>query len=641
MSNLNINKIEVLEGLEAVRKRPSMYIGSTDDDGVHHLLWEIVHNSIDEYLSGCCDLVEVKLLKENKVIVEDNGRGIPFGIQSKTKRSNIETVFTVLHSGGKFNNISYKISGGLHGVGASVVNALSSELIAEVTQNYETKIISFEKGGKLKEPLSKIKPSGKKSGTKISFVPDKNIFRNFNDFNFNQIKTRLEEIAFLNKTLKIKLHDLRDKKPKELLFNFPGGIKSYLIHMTDKKQQILPTNFFVESQEPWYECCFTYTSNSKSRIFSFCNNINTIEGGVHEDAFKRSLLKAVNDYKEKQKTIKKNKKLLERKYTTKDIIDGLLVIFSLRITNPEYKGQTKTKLVNQEIGSLIYHSLSSKIYDFFMENPETGQKALDKINNAFDNRKEIERLKKQRSKKLESISRFNLPGKLTDCQSKKKSESEIFLVEGESAGGSARICRDRFFQAILPLKGKIINVEKSNLNKIYENQEVSCIFQALGFNFEETDNLDKLRYGKIIIMTDADVDGLHIKILLLTLFFKFFKNLILEGKIFVAQPPLYKIKLKKQPKYLFSDQELNLIKKNYKDEELKLNIQRYKGLGEMNPEELWTTTMDPVNRKLKKVEIKDMLEIDKIVNDLMGNDPSKRKEFIFQNYKFQISDLII
>lgn len=626
-------KIEVLEGLEAVRKRPSMYIGSTDIDGAHHLIWEIVDNAVDESLAGFCDLILISIIKKDTVVVEDNGRGIPFGIQSKTKKSNIETVFTVLHSGGKFSKNNYKISGGLHGVGASVVNALSKEMSVEVKIDNITKKINFFNGGKIKEKIRQIESKNhKKHGTKITFTIDKTIFKTFEGFDLKTIQKRLKETAFLTSNLKIKLFDLREENnKKEYLYFYPEGIKKFLEYNIAKEKSPLTPFFYCKNEKDvWFECAFAYTRGYNLNIFSFCNNINTSEGGIHEDAFKRAFKKATKDYQEQQRKLS-NLSKFKKDYLWEDLSKGLTVIFSLRLTEPEYKGQTKTKLVNQKTGSKIYHNLHSKIFKFFMENPKLSQEIFQKIEASFNSRKKLEEYRAQENTKTGS-SNFVLQGKLTDCQSRNINENEIFIVEGDSAAGSARICRDRKIQAVLPLKGKIINVEKSHLNKIYQNSEIACIFRSLGFVIGKDIDLTKLRYGKIVIMTDADVDGLHIKILILTLFFRYFKDLITSGRVFIAQPPLYKVVFKGKKEYLFSDEELDEFKK--KNINKKITIQRYKGLGEMNPDELWKTTMNPKERILKKTNISDVYLVDQIIKDLMGDDSQKRKEFIVENANF-------
>lgn len=617
--------IQVLEGLEPVRKRPGMYIGSTDEHGLHHLVTEVVDNSIDEALAGYCTKIEVTINEDGSCSVADNGRGIPTGIIEKEGKSAVEVVLTKLHAGGKFGGEGYKISGGLHGVGVSCVNALSSKLVAEVYQNGLYHIIEFSRG-KTTSPL-KIVGKTEKRGTTITFWPDDEIFETI-VFNYDTMKARFREIAFLNKGLVISLEDKRPGKENKDVFEFKGGIVEFVDFLNKNRETLLSCpvyfNKFNRSAkgeiENEVEVCFQYNDGYNEIINTYANNINTEEGGSHLDGFKNGLTKVINDYALKNKIIKENEKL-----SGEDCREGITAVISVKLREPQFEGQTKTKLGNSEMRTIVYKAMVENFGDYLEEHPGEAKNLILKSVNAQRARDAARRARElTRKGVLESTT---LPGKLADCTEKNPEFCEIYLVEGDSAGGTAKQGRDRRFQAILPLRGKILNVEKARLHKILENQEIKNMVTAFGAGIGNDFDFNKLRYHKIISMTDADVDGAHIRILLLTFFFRYMRPLIENGYVYSAKPPLYKVTRGKTEKYFYSDEELN--------EELgangKADIQRYKGLGEMNADQLWETTMNPEKRTLIQITMEDAIEADKMFNQLMGEEPELRRQFIEEN----------
>ncbi|GAA6237878.1 MAG: DNA topoisomerase (ATP-hydrolyzing) subunit B [Spiroplasma phoeniceum] len=630
--NYNSESIQILEGLEAVRKRPGMYIGATNARGLHHLVWEIVDNSIDEVLANFANKIKIIINKDESITVVDNGRGIPIEIHPKTKVSTLETVFTILHAGGKFDSNTYKISGGLHGVGASVVNALSKYLKVEVRKNNKKYVMEFHNGGQILTPIKEV-GSTSETGTTVTFLPDEKIFKEITIFSFSTIQNRIKQLAFLNKGLKISLVDLReDDEEKMVVYQFNNGIKDYVLELNKTIGTPLNDVFYVEGIEDniVVEFGLQYNDNYSENIFSFCNNINTHEGGTHEEGIKLAIVREINNY---FKNINKNNKGNEDKFTWDDIKEGMTTIISIRHPDPQYEGQTKTKLGNSEVKKIVSNIVGKGLSSYLLENPEDAKKIIEKISLSLKARIAAQRAKETTCRKTVMDS-FSLPGKLADCETKDAKIAELYIVEGDSAGGSAKSGRNRKFQAILPLRGKILNVEKAKQIKIFENNEINSIITALGAGIKDNFNDKKLRYQKVIIMTDADVDGAHIRILLLTFFYRYMKNLIENGNIYIAQPPLYKIQNGNQIQYAYSDNELEL----YKEELLKQNknytIQRYKGLGEMNPEQLWETTMDPERRLLLKVSVNNAFEANLICNELMGENVEPRKKFIRENAKY-------
>ncbi|UZQ29520.1 MAG: DNA topoisomerase (ATP-hydrolyzing) subunit B [Spiroplasma phoeniceum] len=630
--NYNSESIQILEDLEAVRKRPGMYIGATNSRGLHHLVWEIVDNSIDEVLANFANKIKIIINKDESITVVDNGRGIPIEIHPKTKVSTLETVFTILHAGGKFDSNTYKISGGLHGVGASVVNALSKYLKVEVRKNNKKYAMEFHNGGQI---LTQIKEFGSTSetGTTVTFLPDENIFKETTIFSFSTIQNRIKQLAFLNKGLEISLVDLReDDEEKMVVYQFNNGIKDYVLELNKTIGTPLNDVFYVEGIENniVVEFGLQYNDNYSENIFSFCNNINTHEGGTHEEGNKLAIVREINNY---FKNINKNNKGNEDKFTWDDIKEGMTTIISIRHPDPQYEGQTKTKLGNSEVKKIVSNIVGKGLSSYLLENPEDTKKIIEKISLSLKARIASQRAKEITRRKTVMDS-FSLPGKLADCETKDAKIAELYIVEGDSAGGSAKSGRNRKFQAILPLRGKILNVEKAKQIKIFENNEINSIITALGSGIKDNFNDKKLRYQKVIIMTDADVDGVHIRILLLTFFYRYMKDLIENGNIYIAQPPLYKIQNGNQIQYAYSNNELEL----YKEELLKQNknytIQRYKGLGEMNPEQLWETTMNPERRLLLKVSVNNAFEANLICNELMGENVESRKKFIRENAKY-------
>lgn len=620
--------IQVLEGLEAVRKRPGMYIGTTSSRGLHHLVWEIVDNSIDEALAGYCDDIEVILNKDNSVTVKDDGRGVPTQIHPKTGVSTVETVYTVLHAGGKFGGGGYKVSGGLHGVGASVVNALSKKLEVTVYQGGNIYYICFENGGHAVKPLELIGTClTERTGTTVTFYPDEEIFTETTVFDYDILRARIRELAFLNKGLRIMLCDDRGVEKKSETFSYEGGIKEYVQLLNKNKSVVHETIVDVSGNEGdiSLEIAFQYNDGYNSAIYSFTNNINTYEGGTHEDGVKLALTRIINTYAKNYKLMKENDESL----TGEDVREGITMIISCKHPNPQFEGQTKTKLGNSEVRKIASDVFSEGFERFLLENPEQAKAIIEKCMTAARARVAAKKAR-ELTRRKGGLELTNQWGKLTDCTSKDATISEIFIVEGDSAGGSAVGGRNSKTQAILPLRGKILNVEKARLDKILGNEEIRSMITAFGTGIGDEFDIQKLRYHKIIIMTDADVDGAHIRTLLLTLFYRFFRPIVENGHIYIAQPPLYKITCGKSFRYVLTDAE--------RDEYLatlgpnaKPDIQRNKGLGEMNAKELCDTTMDIDNRTLLKVSVEDAMEADKVFETLMGEEVEPRREFIETN----------
>ena len=622
--------IQVLEGLEAVRKRPGMYIATTSSKGLHHLVWEIVDNAIDEALAGFCNLITITITKENEIIVTDNGRGIPTGIHPKTGISTVETVYTVLHAGGKFGEGGgYKVSGGLHGVGASVVNALSKYLEVTVFKDGKITFVRFENGGK-----TTVKPTilgeTTETGTHVKFKPDEEIFTETTVFEYQILKDRIRQLAFLNKGIKISVKDERDGSYDEFLYE--GGLKEYVQYLNENKTPAHPTVIYVEGSDyearVEVEVAAQYNDGYISNIYSFCNNINTGEGGTHEEGFRNALRQVINDYAKSHKFLKDNDDPL----TNDDVKEGITAIVSVKHPNPQYEGQTKTKLGNSEVRPIVYQLVKEKLNTFLMENPDEAKMIIEKT--MLASRARLAAKKARELTRRKSVLEFSsLPGKLADCSSRDASKCEVYIVEGDSAGGSAKNGRNREFQAILPLRGKILNVEKARQDRIFENQEIGTMIQAFGTGIGNEFDINGLRYHKVVIMTDADVDGSHIRILLLTFFFRYMKPLIENGNVYIAQPPLYKVETSKKIYYAYSEEEMDAIRKELQGQKI-ISLQRYKGLGEMDAEQLWETTMDPARRVMLKVNLEDAMEADRVFDMLMGEKVEPRKQFISANAKF-------
>ena len=624
------DNIQVLEGLEAVRKRPGMYIGTTSVVGLHHLVWEIVDNSVDESLAGYCDDIEVVIGKGNTITVKDDGRGMPTGINHKTGLSTIETIFTVLHAGGKFGGGGYKVSGGLHGVGASVVNALSEWLEVYVYRDGEVHYQRFEDGGHPVEPLKVTdKCAAERTGTTVTFKPDPKIFQETTIFNFDTLANRLQQIAFLNKGLQIKLIDEREEE-KQKTFLYNGGIIEYVKMLNKNKQPIHEDIVYVEGKEDdiVIEVAMQYNDSYNSSIFSFVNNINTGDGGTHEDGVKRALTRIINNYARNNKILKDNDDSL----TGDDVREGLTMIVSCKHPDPQFEGQTKGKLGSAEVRKIADDVFSNGFERFLLENPEEAKIIIEKATVASRARQAAKKARELTRRKT-ALDTFNTIGKLSDCTSKDATESEIFLVEGDSAGGSAKDARMPKTQAILPLRGKILNVEKARLDRALSNEEIRTIITAFGTGIGQEFDIEKLRYHKIIIMTDADVDGDHIRILLLTLFYRFFKPIVEGGYVYAAQPPLYKVVYGKNIKYVLTDEELEEYR-NSLPANAKVTVNRFKGLGEMDAIDLRETTMHIENRVLKRITVEDAMAADQVFTDLMGDNVLPRKTYIEENAQF-------
>ena len=622
------SQIQVLEGLEAVRKRPGMYIGSTSSAGLHHLVWEIVDNSIDEALAGFATHIEIEITKENHIRVTDDGRGIPVDIQEKTGRPAVETVFTVLHAGGKFGGGGYKVSGGLHGVGASVVNALSTDLTVQVFKEGNIYEQSYKRGAVLDD--LKIIGTTDKHGTSVYFVPDPEIFQETTEFDFDKLANRVRELAFLNKGLKLTITDYRPEEPVRKSFCYEGGIKSYVEHLNKSKQVLFEEPIYVEGEQDGIqvEVAMQYTSGYHTNLLSFTNNIHTYEGGTHESGMKTALTRVINDYARRQKLMKEN----EEKLSGEDVREGLTAVISIKHPDPQFEGQTKTKLGNSEARTITDRLFSTHFDKFLMENPQVARKIVEKGILASKARLAAKRAREVTRKKS-GLEISNLPGKLADCSSNDPTISELFIVEGDSAGGSAKQGRSRHFQAILPIRGKILNVEKATLDKILANEEIRSLFTAMGTGFGGDFDLSKARYQKLVIMTDADVDGSHIRTLLITLFYRYMRPAVEAGYIYIAQPPLYKLKQGKNEYYIQNDEELEAKLKELPAHP-KPQLSRYKGLGEMDAEQLWETTMNPENRSMLQVSVEDAAEADQILDILMGDRVEPRREFIESNAKY-------
>ncbi len=622
------NQIQVLEGLEAVRKRPGMYIGSVSKRGLHHLVYEIVDNCVDEALAGYCTHIEVKIEPGNIISVQDNGRGIPVDIHPKTHISAAETVYTVLHAGGKFGGDSgYKVSGGLHGVGASVVNALSEWTEVTIQRDGGIYQMKFERG-KTVEKLTRVGDS-KDTGTKVRFLADSTIFET-TEYNYETLEDRFREMAFLTKGLSISIEDLREETPKKAEFCYEGGLRSFVEYLNQNKEKLNPDPIYIEKTESEVpvEIAIQYTTAYNENIYSFVNNINTVEGGTHLEGFKRGLTKVFNEYARSHNIIKEKESNLQGE----DIREGLTAVISVKVKEPQFEGQTKTKLGNSNVTGIVQAMVVDALATYLEENPNVAKTILEKCVSASRAR-EAARKARELVRRKNALEVTTLPGKLADCSSKVAEECEVYIVEGDSAGGSAKQGRNRKYQAILPLWGKMLNVEKSRADKIYNNEKLKPVIQAVGAGIGADFDISKIRYGKVIIMADADVDGAHIRTLLLTFFFRYMRPLLEQGHVFLAQPPLYKLSKKgMQDIYCYTDEELDQeLEKIGRDN---VSIQRYKGLGEMNPEQLWETTMNPENRILIKVTMDDAMKADRIFTILMGDEIEPRRNFIQENAKF-------
>ena len=625
------DQIQILEGLEAVRKRPGMYIGSTSSRGLHHLVYEIVDNSVDEALAGYCDHIQVFINPDNSITVIDNGRGIPVGINHKAGLPAVEVVFTVLHAGGKFGGGGYKVSGGLHGVGASVVNALSDWLEVEICHEGKVYRQRYEKGHVVYKLKVVDECDPEKTGTKVTFLPDETIFED-TVFDYDTLKQRFREMAFLTKGLRISLTDLRDEEPKERVFHYEGGIKEFVQYLNRSKTPLYEQIIYCEGTKDnvEVEVAMQHNDSYTDNTYGFVNNITTPEGGTHVVGFRNAITKTFNDYARKNKLLKDS----EPNLSGEDIREGLTAIISVKIEDPQFEGQTKQKLGNSEARGAVDSIVSSQLQIFLEQNPAIGKSIVEKSVMA-QRAREAARKARDLTRRKSALEGMSLPGKLADCSDKDPSKCEIYIVEGDSAGGSAKTARDRATQAILPLRGKILNVEKARLDKIYGNAEIKAMITAFGTGIHDDFDISKLRYHKIIIMTDADVDGAHISTLLLTFLYRFMPELIKQGYVYLAQPPLYKLEKNKKVWYAYSDEELaKIISEVGRDQNNK--IQRYKGLGEMDAEQLWDTTMDPQHRILRRVTMDDETssELDLTFTTLMGDKVEPRREFIEENAKF-------
>ncbi len=633
--------IQVLEGLEAVRKRPGMYIGTTSSAGLHHLVWEIVDNAIDEALAGYCTEVKVTINPGDTITVIDNGRGIPVDVVKKSGLSGVETVYTVLHAGGKFGEGGgYKVSGGLHGVGASVVNALSEWCEVTVNKDGGVYYIKFQNGGKIVEHLKKIGTCDpEKNGTKVTFKPDASIFTDTTVYDYTIIRDRMRQVAYLNRGIKIIVEDAREPELVHEEFCYKGGIKEYVLFINNHKTKLFDDVIYCEGTAPitlasgneahvYAEIAMQYDDGYSSNIFSFCNNVHTHEGGMHETGFRDAMRRIVNNYAREYKFLKEG----EDDLTYDDITEGLTCVISVKHPNPQFEGQTKTKLGNSEVRRIVSQIVGDQLNRFFLEDPKLARTIMEKIVNAANARLAARKAREEIRRKG-NLDLTTLPGKLADSSRKKPEECELYIVEGNSAGGSAKNGRNRETQAILPLRGKILNVEKAQAKRIFANAEIGNMITAIGGGIDPEFDTSKIRYHKIVIMTDADVDGSHIRILLLTFFYRFMRPLITEGYVYIAQPPLYKVEYHGKQYYAYNDDQLENIK-----DKLKLKpgypFQRYKGLGEMDAEQLWETTMDPANRKMIRVTLTDAIKAEQVFTDLMGDNVDPRKEFIHSNAKF-------
>ncbi|MQL53207.1 DNA topoisomerase (ATP-hydrolyzing) subunit B [Desulfofundulus thermobenzoicus] len=614
-------EIQVLEGLEAVRRRPGMYIGSTGPRGLHHLVYEVVDNSIDEAMAGYCDHIEVVIHEDNSVTVTDNGRGIPVDIHPKTGLPAVETVLTMLHAGGKFGGTVYKVSGGLHGVGVSVVNALSQWLEVEVHREGYIYHQRYERGSAV-TPLTKIGKT-KSTGTRVSFKPDPEIFEEL-VFSHETLNQRLRELSFLNRGVKIIFRD--DRTGQEVTFEHEGGIRDFVRHLNRNKEVLHPKPIYIfgEKDNIQVEAALQYTDGYVENLFSYVNNIHTVDGGTHEAGFKTALTRAINDYGKKYNLLKNGTTTL----SGEDIREGLTAVLNVKVPEPQFEGQTKTKLGNSDVRGITDSIISEGLATFLEENPPVARKIMDKAITAARAR-EAARKARELTRRKSALETTALPGKLADCSDRDPSKTELYLVEGDSAGGSAKQGRDRRFQAILPLRGKILNVEKARMDKILGNDEIRALITALGTGIGEDFDISKARYHRIFLMSDADVDGAHIRTLLLTFFYRYMRPLIEAGYVYIAQPPLYRVRKGKVDRYAYSDAELEAVLSEIGREGV--NIQRYKGLGEMNPEQLWDTTMNPEKRTVLKVDLEDAIEADAIFSMLMGDRVEPRREFIQEN----------
>lgn len=633
------SQIQVLEGLEAVRMRPGMYIGSTSKEGLHHLVWEIVDNSIDEALAGFADKIEVYIEPDNSITVIDNGRGIPVDIQEKTGRPAVETVFTVLHAGGKFGGGGYKVSGGLHGVGSSVVNALSTQLDVHVYKNGQVYFQEYKRG----EVVADLEVVGEtdRSGTTVHFTPDPEIFTETTEFDFAKLNKRIQELAFLNRGLNLSITDKREGVEQTKEYHYEGGIASYVEYLNENKDVIFETPIYTEGEmdDITVEVAMQYTTSYHENVVSFANNIHTHEGGTHEQGFRTALTRVINDYAKKNKILKEN----EDNLTGEDVREGLTAVISVKHPGPQFEGQTKTKLGNSEVVKITNRLFSDAFAEFLLENPQIARRIVEKGILASKARIAAKRAREVTRKKS-GLEISNLPGKLVDCSSNDATKTELFIVEGDSAGGSAKSGRDREFQAILPIRGKILNVEKASMDKILANEEIRSLFTAMGTGFGADFDVSKARYQKLVIMTDADVDGAHIRTLLLTLFYRYMRPVVEAGYVYIAQPPIYGIKVGSEIKEYIQpgvnqEQELQDALERHSTGRSKPTIQRYKGLGEMDDHQLWETTMNPENRLMARVSVDDAAEADKIFDMLMGDKVEPRREFIEENAVYSTLDV--